>query len=62
MDGRISDSADTQLLDNFPSCHGFIVCEPYYVNPAGQVGDVKLLFGFGDLAGDDILSIQVHYG
>ena len=62
MDGNKCDSAGTLLLYYFARRHAFIVYEPHKINAAEQAGYVQLCLGLGELAGDELLTTNIHYG
>ncbi len=48
------------MLNELLYLHRSISRKPYKINPTWQCGDIKLCFGFGDLASDYFPTLHVE--
>ena len=47
------------FFDKLPPMNGLIIGHAHLIDPAGQAADINLCFVFGNLATDELLTIQV---
>ena len=53
-------SEKISLLYNLPHFHRPVIGHPNKINPAGQSADINRGGLFGDLAGDEWLTVNIH--
>lgn len=49
------------FFNYLPYIHCLIIRQPHKINPTGQIADIYLCFGVDDLAGNDLLTLNIHY-
>jgi len=62
QDGNLIVSSSTLLFNDLPHFDRPIIGQPEKIHTFWQGANVYLRFGLSDLAGDELLTLKVHYG